>query len=105
MNREEILAKSRAENVGADERAAYIGLQGAHFSMGVLIVLWVVLAKTADLAPVARCAMGLLVNAACFSNFGYQFVRNRTKTACFFCAAFLAATLFYLTKFLKTAGV
>ena len=97
MNREEILAKSRAENVGADERAAYIGLQGAHFSMGVLIVLWVVLAKTADLAPVARCAMGLLVNAACFS--------NRTKTACFFCAAFLAATLFYLTQFLKTAGV
>ena len=55
MNREEILAKSRAEN-GADERAAYIGLQGAHFSMGVLIVLWVVLAKTVDLAPVARGA-------------------------------------------------
>ena len=45
MNKEEILARSRKENDGSDERTQYIGLKGANFSISILVLLWVVLSR------------------------------------------------------------
>lgn len=101
MDREEILEKSRKENDILDERTKYIGLKGADFSISVLVLLWIVLSRLAPLDQAAQYAMGLLVTAACFSNFAYQFIQNRTKTVIFFTVMFFAATLFYLVLFLK----
>ena len=39
MNKEEILARSRKENDGSDERTQYIGLKGANFSISILVLL------------------------------------------------------------------
>lgn len=101
MDREEILKKSRSENDISDERTKYIGLKGADFSIGVLVLLWIVLSRIAHLDDAAQYVMGLLVTATCFSNFAYQFTQNRTKTVIFFAVLFTVATLFYLILFLK----
>ena len=77
MNRDEILAKSRKENDLSDERTRYIGLQGANFSISILVLLWVLLSRFT------------------------QLVKNRTKTAVFFAVLFFAAAAIYLVLFLK----
>lgn len=101
MNKEEILAKSRQENEVSDERSNLIRMQGANFSVGVLIFLWIVMSKFAPLEPVGRMALGLLTQATCFSNFAYQLVKNRTKTSIFFTVMFFLTTVFYLYQFLS----
>ncbi|MGI5957849.1 MAG: DUF6442 family protein [Massiliimalia sp.] len=101
MNKEDVLRISRKENDISDERTKYISLQGANFSISILVLLWVILSRTATLDDASQYAMGLLVNATCFSNFAYQFVRNRTKTVIFFTVLFLLTTLFYAILFLK----
>ena len=81
MNKEEILARCRKENGGADERTQYIGLKGANFSISILVLLWVVLSRFAHLDDTAQYAMGLLVSTTCFSNFAYHFAQKiRTPT-------------------------
>ena len=101
MNKEEILARSRKENDGSDERTQYIGLKAANFSLTVLIALWVVLSRFTPLDDKARYAIGLLVNTTCFSNFAYQLTQNRRKTVIIFSILFLLAAIFYLVLFLK----
>lgn len=101
MNKEEILAKSREENTRSDERTQLIELKGANFSISVLILLWVILSHFTPLDDLAKNAMGLLVTATCFSNFLYQFVRNKTKTVIFLTVLFFIAAILYLVLFLK----
>lgn len=101
MNKEEILAKSRKENTISDERTKFIELKGANFSISVLVLLWIILSRFTPLDDLAQYAMGLLVTTTCFSNFIYQFIRNRTKTVIFFTILFLIATILYLVLFLK----
>lgn len=106
MDKEEVLKKSRQENDISDERAKYIGLKGANFSISVLGFLWIVLSRGLELEGTTQYAMGLLVTATCFSNFAYQFVQNRTKTVIFFAVMFFVATVFYLILLLKfTLGI
>lgn len=99
MNKEEVLAKSRKENEITDERSNLIKMQGANFSIGVLIFLWIVLTRFAPLDVVGKLALGLLTQTTCFSNFAYQLVKNMTKTSIFFTIAFLLTTAFYLYQF------
>lgn len=101
VNKEEILIKSRQENDISDERAKYIGLKGANFSISVLIFLWIVLSRGLKIEGTAQYAMGLLVTASCFSNFAYQFTQNRSKTVIFFTVIFFITTVFYLILVLK----
>ncbi len=101
MDKEEILSKSRKENNLSDERAKYIELKGADFSISVLVILWIILSRFTPLDDVAKYAMGLLVTTTSFSNFAYQFVNNRTKTVIFFLILFFLAAVFYLILFLK----
>ena len=101
MNKEEILAKSREENKASDERARYIELKGANFSIGVLILLWIFLSNFAPLDDAAKCAMGLMATATSFSNWAYQLVRTKSKTSIFYAILFFIAMVFYLILFLK----
>jgi len=101
MNKEEILARSRKENDLSDERSRFIELQGANFSISVLVLLWVVLSRFTPLDDAAKYAMGLLVTVTSFSNFAYQLAKNRTKTVVAFAALFFLAAVFYLALFLK----
>lgn len=105
MNKEEILEKSRKENEVSDERNNLIKMQGANFSIGVLIFLWVVITKFTPLDTVGKLALGLLTNMTCFSNFAYQVAKNKTKTSIFFMIAFALSTIFYLYQFLIEINV
>lgn len=101
MNKDEILEKSRKENDLSDERTQYIELKGANFSTSVLVLLWIVLSLFAPLDNVAKYAMGLLVTVTSFSNFAYQFTKNRTKTVIHFTVLSFIAAVIYLILFLK----
>ena len=101
MNRDEILEKSRKENDLSDERTQYIELKGANFSISVLVILWIVLSRFTPLDGTAKYALGLLVTMTSFSNFAYQFIKNRTKTIIFFTVLFFIAAVIYLILFLK----
>lgn len=81
MNREDILARSRKENEVFDERYNLIKIQGASFSIGVLVFLCIVLTRFAQLDEIGKLALGLLTHATCFSTFVFQLVKNRTKTS------------------------
>lgn len=105
MNKQEILAKSRKENEVSDERNSFIRMQGANFSIGVLVFLWIVITKFAPLDMAGKLALGLLTNITCFSNFAYQLVKNRTKTSIFFTIAFALTTAFYLYQFLSQINI
>lgn len=105
MNKEEILAKSRKENEVSDERNNLIKMQGANFSIGVLIFLWVLMTKFAPLDVVGKSALGLLTQVICLSNFAFQLVKNKTKTAIFFTIAFTLTTAFYLYQFLCNINI
>lgn len=105
MNREEILAKSRKENEISDERNHLIKMQGANFSVGVLVFLWIVMTKFVPLDMTGKLALGLLTQATCFSNFAYQLVKNKTKTSIFFTIAFALTTAFYLYQFLSKMNI
>ena len=105
MNKEEILAKSRKENEVSDERSNFIKMQGANFSIGVLIFLWIVITRFTPLDVLGKLALGLLTQVTCFSNFSYQLVQNRTKTSIFFTVAFGLTSAFYLYQFLSKIDV
>lgn len=105
MNKEEILAKSRKENEVSDERNNLIKMQGATFSIGVLILLWIVMTKFAPLGEMGKSALGLLTQVTCLSNFAYQLVNNKTKTSIFFTITFALTTIFYLYLFLSEMNV
>lgn len=105
MNKEEILAKSRKENEVSDERNNLIKMQGANFSIGVLVLLWIIITRFAPLDVVGKLALGLLTHITCFSNFTYQLVKNRTKTSIFFAIAFALTSIFYLYQFLSKINV
>lgn len=105
MNKEEILAKSRKENEVSDERTGLIKMQGANFSIGVLVFLWIVMTRFAPLDVPGKLAIGLLVHITCLSNFAYQLVKNKTKTSIFFTIAFAITTAFYLQQFLSVMDI
>lgn len=100
MNKEEILAKSRKENEVSDERNDFIKMQGANFSVWVLVFLWIVMNRFAPIDTVGKLALGLLTQATCFFNFAYQLVKVRTATSIFFTIAFALTTAFFLYQFL-----
>lgn len=105
LNKEEILARSRKENEIRDERSEFIRMKGANFSVGVLIFVWIVLGRLAPLDTVGKLALGLLANVTCLSNFGYQLVYGKTKTAFFFVIVFTLTTVFYALRFFWESGI
>lgn len=105
MNKEEILAKSRKENEISDERSNLIKMQGANFSLGVLIFLWLVMSRFSLLDTAGKLALGLLTHATCFSNFAYQTAKNKTKTSIFFTAGFALTTIFYIYQIINNTSI
>ncbi len=105
MDKEEILAKSRKENEMSDERNYLIKMQGADFSVGVLVFFWIVIARFTPLDTTGKLALGLLTHVTCFSNFAYQLVKNKTKTSILFTIAFALTTVFYLYQFLSKMNI
>lgn len=105
MNKEEILAKSRKENEVSDERTNLIKMQGANFSIEILILLWIVMTRFAPLDIVGKLAIGLLTQVTCLSNFAYQLAKGRSKTSVFFTIAFALTSIFYLYLFLGKINV
>ncbi len=101
MDRDEILTKSRMENTLKDERAKYIELKGANFSMTVLVILWILLSNLVPLEEAGRYSIGLLVTATSFSNLAYQLMENKTKSIIFFTSLFLIAAIIYLFFLLR----
>ena len=101
MNREEILAKSRNENISKDERVKYFELKAADFSIAVLILSWLVLSQIKQLDDSAKYAMGLLVNITLFSGFAYQLTKVKRKTNYFFTFLFFTEMARYLFLFVK----
>ena len=65
MNREEILAKSRKENEISDERNHLIKMQGANFSVGVLVFLWIVMTKFVPLNMLLASIALVLISLSC----------------------------------------
>lgn len=105
MNKDEILAKSRKENELSDERSTAVKMQGANFSIGVLIFLSIILTRFAPLDEVGKIALGLLTSATCLADFTYQLVNNKSKTSLFFALTFTLATVFYLYQFLSETSI
>lgn len=100
MNKEEILMRSRKENEVSDERNQLIGMQGANFSVGVLIILCIVITRFAPIDTVGKLSLQLLTQVTCLSNFAYQLVMNKTKTTIFFTITFALTSVYCLYKFL-----
>lgn len=99
MKKEEILQKSREENKHADERSRYVEMQGANFALGILIILWVVMNLSAPLDEMAKVAMGLMVTVTCLANWGFQLLKNRTKSSVLFTVIFTVGAVFFLIRF------
>lgn len=105
MNKEEILTKSRKENELSDERGQRLKLQGADFSIGVLIFSWIVISHFTPLDLSGKLAIALLTQITCLSNFAYQLIRNMTKTNIFFTIIFTCTSLLFLYQFLSNLNI
>ena len=105
MNKEQILEKSRIENEISDERGKLLKLQGADFSIGVLIFSWIVISHFTPLDLSGKLAIALLTQITCLSNFAYQLIRNKTKTTIFFTLTFSCTSLLFLYQFLSHLNI
>lgn len=107
MNKEEILEKSREENLVSDERNNLISLEGAKFSYGVLICLWILITRILNvpLDEIGRISLGLITTATCLSNFAYQLVKGKTKTAIVFTILFTMGTMAYVYQLLIAMNI
>ncbi|MFQ9411247.1 MAG: DUF6442 family protein [Evtepia gabavorous] len=66
MNRDEILTKSRAENVMEDERGRLTKLESARFSHCVFLILYCLLKLFVPLDDIGDYALSLLFSAVSF---------------------------------------
>lgn len=96
MNKEEILEKSRKENIMNDERNQLVEYKGANFSIPVLIIVWLIMDNFLPIGDQAQYAVGFLTHITCLANFGYQFTQNRTKMNLFLTVMFTLLTCLYL---------
>lgn len=67
MNRDEILTKSRAENVMEDERGRLTKLESARFSHCVFLILYCLLKLFVPLDDIGDYALSLLFFGSVFS--------------------------------------
>ena len=77
MNRDEILTKSRAENVMEDERGRLTKLESARFSHCVVLILYCLLKLFVPLDDIGDYALSLLFFGSVFSQFVYYAVKQR----------------------------
>ena len=92
MNRDEILTKSRAENVMEDERGRLTKLESARFSHCVFLILY-------PLDDIGDYALSLLFFGSVFSQFVYYAVKQKSISFGIFsaiCAFFTLTALFSL---------
>ena len=105
MKKEEILQKSREENKRADERSRYVEMQGANFAMGILGIMWVAMYLFAPLDEIAQAAIGLMVTVTCLANWGFQLLKNKTRSSVLFTFVFLIGSVFFFVRFCNEIGV
>ncbi len=78
MNRDEILTKSRAENVMEDERGRLTKLESARFSHCVFLILYCLLKLFVPLDDIGDYALSLLFFGSVFSQFVYYAVKQKS---------------------------
>ena len=99
MNRDEILTKSRAENVMEDERGRLTKLESARFSHCVFLILYCLLKLFVPLDDIGDYALSLLFFGSVFSQFVYYAVKQKSISFGIFsaiCAFFTLTALFSL---------
>ena len=94
MNRDEILTKSRAENVMEDERGRLTKLESARFSHCVFLILYCLLKLFVPLDDIGDYALSLLFFGSVFSQFVYYAVKQKFGSVSAMCAFFALAALF-----------
>lgn len=78
MNRDEILAKSRAENASEDERGRLIKLESASVSRCAFFILFCLLKIFVPLDDMGDAALNLLFFGGVFSQFTYQAIKQKS---------------------------
>ena len=78
MNRDEILAKSRAENAAEDERGRLIKLESASVSRCAFFILFCLLKIFVPLDDMGDAALNLLFFGGVFSQFTYQAIKQKS---------------------------
>ena len=99
MNRDEILTKSREENVMEDERGRLTNLESARFSHCVFLILYCLLKLFVPLDDIGDYALSLLFFGSVFSQFVYYAVKQKSISFGIFsaiCAFFTLTALFSL---------
>ena len=107
MNRDEILTKSRAENVMEDERGRLTKLESARFSHCVFLILYCLLKLFVPLDDIGDYALSLLFFGSVFSQFVYYAVKQKSISFGIFsaiCAFFTLTALFSLLSALGLPG-
>ena len=78
MNRDAILAKSRAENAAEDERGRLIKLESASVSRCAFFILFCLLKIFVPLDDMGDAALNLLFFGGVFSQFTYQAIKQKS---------------------------
>lgn len=105
MNRDEILTKSRAENVMEDERGRLTKLESARFSHCVFLILYCLLKLFVPLDDIGDYALSLLFFGSVFSQFVYYAVKQKSISFGIFSAICCIFTLTALFSLLSALGL
>lgn len=104
MNRDEILAKSRAENVAEDERGRLIKLESASVSHSVFLILYCLLKLFVPLDDIGDYALSLLFFGSAFSQFTYQAIKHKSVGYGIFSAICACYTLYLIFTLFSALG-
>ena len=105
MNRDEILTKSRAENVMEDERGRLTKLESARFSHCVFLILYCLLKLFVPLDDIGDYALSLLFFGSVFSQFLNYPVKQKSISFGIFSAIWAFFTLTALFSLLSALGL
>lgn len=105
MNKNEILEKSRKDNEIIDERNYFVKMQGADFSMAVLVFLGIVLSKIDQLKGLPNSTIRMLIISTLFSKNIYQAIKTKSKTSIIFSILFLIILVLSVYIFIRDLGI
>lgn len=105
MNRDEILAKSRAENVAEDERGRLIKLESASVSHSVFLILYCLLKLFVPLDDIGDYSLSLLFFGSAFSQFTYQAIKQKSVVSGIFSAICACFTLYSIFSLFSALGL
>ena len=105
MNRDEILAKSRAENASEDERGRLIKLESANVSHSVFLILYLLLKVFVPLDDIGDYSLSLLFFGSTVSQFAYQAIKHKSVGYGIFSAICACYTLYLIFSLFSALGL